>query len=262
MTRNRPTVLILASDPAFSREITAHWPQDPAPQSNRPEFIVLDQGSSRDLKASNYDLAIADASYYERRKHNKINENDPNKYKNKNQDQDRDQDKDNDRNNPNQLLNHSLAAAGKPAIVIHRDPARDFCNIHGAVIELRGEPGVWPAMAGLIGREILRRRQAESHVREAEKLCAAAQSEAILGRYMLEMRTNVNNALTTVLGNAELLVLEPGLPATVLAQADTIRNMALRLHEVFQRFSSLEKELTVEARESEKKSLHATAGNN
>ncbi|HLM79139.1 MAG TPA: hypothetical protein VK302_00765 [Terriglobales bacterium] len=261
MTRKRPTVLILASDPAFSREITAHWPHDPAPQSNRPEFIVLDQGSSRDLKASNYDLAIADASYYERRKHNKHNkkdETDPSK--NKDKDQDKDKDKNNDRNNPNQLLNQSLAAAGKPAILIHGDPARDFYNIHGAVIELRREPGVWPTMAGLIGREILRRRQAESHAREAEKTCAAAQSEATLGRYMLEMRTNVNNALTTVLGNAELLVLEPGLPATVLAQADTIRNMALRLHEVFQRFSSLEKELTVEARESGKKSLHAAAG--
>jgi len=254
MTRNRPTVLILAGDPAFSREITAHWPQDHAPQSNRPEFIVLDQGSSRDLKASNYDLAIADASYYERRKHSKKDEYDPNK------DKDQDKDSDNDRNGPNQLLNRSLAAAGKPAIVIHRDPARDFYNIHGAVIELRGEPGVWPALAGLIGREILRRRQAESHAREAEKTCAAAQSEATLGRYMLEMRTNVNNALTTVLGNAELLVLEPGLPASVLAQADAIRNMALRLHEVFQRFSSLEKELNVTARESGKKSLHAAAG--
>jgi hypothetical protein len=46
----------------------------------------------------------------------------------------------------------------------------------------------------------------------------------------------------------------------VLAQADTIRNMALRLHEVLQRFSSLEKELAVAARESGKKALHATAG--
>jgi len=254
MTSNRPTVLILASDPAFSREITAHWPQDPAPQFNSPEFIVLDEGFSRDLKSNNYDLAIADASYYEKR-HNKKDENNPSN------DPSEDPSKDKDRSGQNQVLNRSLAAAGKPAIVIHRDPARDFYNIHGAVIELRGEPGVWPALAGLIGREILRRRQAESHAREAEKTCAAAQSEATLGRYMLEMRTNVNNALTTVLGNAELLVLEPGLPASVLAQADTIRNMALRLHEVFQRFSSLEKELTVTARESGKKSLRAAAGN-
>jgi hypothetical protein len=74
------------------------------------------------------------------------------------------------------------------------------------------------------------------------------------------MRTNVNNALTTVLGNAELLVLEPGLPANVLAQVDTIRNMALRMHEVFQRLYSLEKELTVVARESGKKAMSAVAG--
>ena len=226
MSINRPTVLILASDPAFSREITAHWPQDP--HSNGPEFIVLDQGFSRDLEGSHYDLAIADASSDKK----------------------------------NKDLKQSLAAAGKPAILIHSDSALDFYNIHGAVLELRRDPGVWPAMACLIGREILRRRQAESGAREAEKLCATAQTEATLGRYMLEMRTNVNNALTTVLGNAELLVLEPGLPATVLAEADTIRNMALRLNEIFQRFSSIEKELAVAARESGKKVVHAAAGSN
>jgi hypothetical protein len=230
MSTNRPTVLILASDPAFSREITANWPQDPAPHPDSPEFIVLDEGFSRDLLGCHYDLAIADASSGEKNK------------------------------NSNKALKQSLAAAGKPAILIHSDPALDFYNLDGAILELRREPGIWPAMAGLVGREILRRVHAESRAREAEKICAAAQAEATLGRYMVEMRTNVNNALTTVLGNAELLVLEPGLPATVLAQADTIRNMALRLHEVFQRFSSIEKELSVEARESGKKAAHAAAG--
>jgi hypothetical protein len=248
MSIHRPTVLILASDPAFSREITANWPQDPAPRSDGPEFIVLDEGFSRGLQGSNYDLAIADASCDE-----KDNENGKDKSKNKIK-----------RKHLNKRLNkdlkQSLAAAGKPAILIHSDPSLDFYNIHGAILELRREPGVWPAMAGLAGREILRRCQAESRAREAEKICAAAQAEATLGRFMVEMRTNVNNALTTVLGNAELLVLEPGLPATVLAQADTIRNMALRLHEVFQRFSSIEKELSVEARESGKKAIPAAAG--
>ena len=235
VSMNRPTVLILASDPAFSREITANWPQDHAPHSNGPEFIVLDEGFSRDLKGSNYDLAIADAS----------------------SDDKNDEKSEETRKCLNKALKQSLAAAGKPAIVIDSDPALDFYNNHGTVLELRREPGLWPSIAGLVGREILRRRQAESWAREAEKSCAAAQAEATLGRYMVEMRTNVNNALTTVLGNAELLVLEPGLPATVLAQSDTIRNMALRLHEVFQRFSSIEKELSVAARESSKKAAHA-----
>jgi len=58
---NRPTVLILASDPAFSREITANWPQDPASRSNFPEFVVLEEGFSRDLQNNQYDLAIADS---------------------------------------------------------------------------------------------------------------------------------------------------------------------------------------------------------
>jgi hypothetical protein len=235
---NRMSVLILASDPAFSREVTANWPQDPAPNSDGPEFIVLDEGFSRGLQGSHYDLAIADASSVER---NEDNRKPLNKRLNKD-------------------LKQSLITAGKPAILIHSDPSRDFYNIHGAVLELRRESGIWPAIAGLVGREILRRRQAESRASEAESNCTAAQSDATLGRYMVEMRTNVNNALTTMLGNAELLVLEPGLPATVQAQADTVRNMALRLHEVFQRFSSIEKDLHVDARESGKKAMHAAAG--
>ena len=67
---------------------------------------------------------------------------------------------------------------------------------------------------------------------------------ATLGQYVIDMRHAMNNALTSVLGNSELLLLEPGaFSASVQSQLDTIRNMALRLHEILQRFSSLEKEL-------------------
>jgi hypothetical protein len=259
MNVNRTTVLILASDPAFSREITANWPHDPLPHSNGPEFVILDEGFSRDLQGFHYDLAIADAAFVDKQvdKHG-------DKQDEKKQDGKKNGKRKDTRNRLNKRLNkdlkQSLLAAGKPAILIHSDPSLDFYNIHAAVIELRREPGIWPAIAGLLGREILRRIQSESRAHQAEKTCATAQAEATLGRYMVEMRTNVNNALTTVLGNAELLVLEPGLPATVLAQVDTIRNMALRMHEVFQRLYSLEKELTVAARESGKKAMSATAG--
>ncbi|MGA7081269.1 MAG: hypothetical protein WBQ43_04860 [Terriglobales bacterium] len=230
-----PTVLILASNPAFSREIAAHWPGNSDSDSGHceVEFTVLDQDFSSALAGSHYDLAIADASSEQTKK-------------GKRQPQ-----------APNQNLKPYLAAAGKPAIILRSGRTRDFYRLHGHVLELRREPGIWPALTALLGREILRRRQAESRAQEAEKICAAAQAEATLGRYMVEMRTNVNNALTTVLGNAELLAHEPGLPATVVAQADALRNMALRLHEVFQRFSSLEKELTVAARESGKKAAAA-----
>jgi hypothetical protein len=258
MISNRPTVLILASDPAFARDITANWPQDPAPHADGPEFIVLDGGFSRGLKGGNYDLAIADASSVDE----KFANAEPPERPLLKHDLDLTVKARHKRLNKrlNKDLKQSLAAAGKPAILIHSDPSLDFYNIHGAVIDLRREPLLWPAIAGLLGREILRRVRAESRARDAEKVSSASEAEATLGRYMVEMRTNINNALTTVLGNAELLGHEPGLPGSVQVQADAIRNMALRLHEVFQRFSSIEKELNVAAREPGEKAASAAAG--
>jgi signal transduction histidine kinase len=70
--------------------------------------------------------------------------------------------------------------------------------------------------------------------------------QAALGRYILEMRHTLNNSLTSILGNAELMLLEPGMNApTSRGQIDTIRNMAVRMHEILQRFSSIDKELSV-----------------
>jgi len=78
------------------------------------------------------------------------------------------------------------------------------------------------------------------------------------------MRHNLNNALTSVLGNSDLLLIEPGsLSAHTRAQIETIRNMTLRIHEIMQRFSSLEKEMNVVAQQAERdsgKSYAAAAG--
>jgi hypothetical protein len=69
---------------------------------------------------------------------------------------------------------------------------------------------------------------------------------------MLDTRHSFNNALTSVLGNAELMLLEPAaLPTHVREQVDTIHSMALRLHEMMQRFSSLEIEMHFADRESQ-----------
>jgi len=70
------------------------------------------------------------------------------------------------------------------------------------------------------------------------------ENHATLGRYMLDMKHSVNNALTSMLGNAELLLLEPGqLSSQSLAQIKTMHSMALRINEVMQRFSSLASEM-------------------
>ena len=217
----RPIVLILSSNPAFSRALTESWPGG----GDAPEFVLLEENLCAEVERDTYDLAIADALTPEK----------------------------------HVTLKQSLVAAGKPAILLHSESARDDCKVQGPIIELKRALPSWEAITTMLGREILRRLQSESRASESDRLHAVAEAEATLGRYMVEMHSTVNNALTSVMGNAELLLLEPGLPAPVLAQADTIRNMALRLHEVFQRFSSLEKELSLVARESGKKVGHGRA---
>jgi hypothetical protein len=235
---NHPTVIILSSDPAFSREITATWPRGTS-GSGTPEFIVLDPSLSSDLNGRHYDLAILDNSRQtasgqtEKARGRRNQKNFAPKVHGRVLD-----------------LKLSLVTLGRPAIVIQPHSEINFYGINGAVIEIRREPQTWAGITGLVGREVLRRRQAESQSFEAERLSSSAQAEATLGRYMLEMRVSVNNALTTLLGNAELLSNEAGLPAAVHVQADTIRNMSLRLHEIFQRFSSLDKELRITVGES------------
>jgi len=67
---------------------------------------------------------------------------------------------------------------------------------------------------------------------------------AALGRYVLEVRHNLNNALTSILGNSDLLLLDADTIAVPQrTQIETIRNMGMRLNEIMQRFSSLQKEM-------------------
>lgn len=102
----------------------------------------------------------------------------------------------------------------------------------------------WAQTLLLVAGESLRRVEAMRLARQAERAAAKNENHATLGRYILEMNHSVNNALTSMLGNAELLLLEPGqLSSQSLAQIKTIHSMALRINEVMQRFSSLASEM-------------------
>ena len=102
----------------------------------------------------------------------------------------------------------------------------------------------WAGTLILVCSEALRRVEAVARAQRAERVAIESQGYAMLGRYMLEMRPSVNNALTSVLGNADLLLLDPE-PASGESreQIRAIHAMALRLHEVIQRFSSLASEV-------------------
>jgi signal transduction histidine kinase len=102
----------------------------------------------------------------------------------------------------------------------------------------------WTHTLLLLAGETLRRVEALNLARQAEREAAKQERLATLGRYMTDMRHSVNNALTSMLGNAELLLLEPGqLSSQSLGQIRTIHSMAMRMNEIMLRFSSLASEM-------------------
>jgi signal transduction histidine kinase len=130
---------------------------------------------------------------------------------------------------------------------------------YARVVVLRNHEG-WADIAVPLCCEMLRRVEAMARLLQIERTLAENEQDALLGRYMLDMRHNVNNALTSVLGNAELLLLEPGaLSAEFREQIDTIHNMALRMHEIMQRFTSLETEMRFVDSSPRREPVRATA---
>jgi signal transduction histidine kinase len=118
----------------------------------------------------------------------------------------------------------------------------------------------WTQVVLLMAGESLRRTEAQRLARQAEQRATQNANHAMLGRYMMDMKHSVNNALTSLLGNAELLLLEPGeLSAQSLAQLKTIHTMALRINEIMQRFSSLASEMRAPETPSQAETEEASA---
>ena len=157
------------------------------------------------------------------------------------------------------------AASAQATIYVSREE-KDAASIRTEfpqVLVMRQEYG-WLEALIVVSREVLRRLEALRRARRAEGVALASEREAMLGRYMLEMRPSVNNALTSVLGNADLLLLEAEQSSPeARQQIQTIHLMVLRLSEIMQRFSSLASEMRLSERESqietELLSQHSTA---
>jgi signal transduction histidine kinase len=147
----------------------------------------------------------------------------------------------------------ALDKTSRPTLVLVDHEAlaevhRDFPRVLAV-----GRHETWPDTLVTLASEVLRRAEAVKRAERAEQLNFALKRNATLGQYVLDMRHSLNNALTSVLGNAELLLLEPGtFSAVAHSQLDTIRHMSLRVHEILQRFSSLEKELSFAEKQTQK----------
>jgi signal transduction histidine kinase len=146
----------------------------------------------------------------------------------------------------------SLRTTGKPVIHVSRMDGRSP-KLSG-VVSLP-EIFAWPELLVTVASQILEREHANADVSRLLESNSQLEHEAALGRYMLEVRHNLNNALTSVLGNSELMLLDPEtLTPGLRPQVETIHNMTLRMNEILQRFSSLQKEMQLVEQQVWKKS--------
>ncbi|MGA8149683.1 MAG: hypothetical protein WB952_01805 [Terriglobales bacterium] len=213
---DQATVLIISDDAGFSREITSRWQSE----RNVPSFTLMSSDIRLAFDPENFQLAIAGGI----------------------------------RTQALSVVLEAMDAAGKRVIFVSESLStlQTVRDRWPRILPLRQQEG-WLDTLMLVANESLFRARAETRAQRAEHANAIAESQATLGRYMLEMRHTFNNALTSVLGNSELLLLEAGsLSAAARSQLATIRNMSLRMHEILQRFSSLEKELCIVEKQSER----------
>jgi signal transduction histidine kinase len=139
-------------------------------------------------------------------------------------------------------LVNELLSATQPVIAVVPEHANGTPR-GPRIMTLRQQEG-WIDTLMLLAAECLRRVEMTQRAQRAEETSNELGAQATLGRYMLEMRHGINNALTSILGNAELLLMQPGeFSEEVRDQLTTIRSMSLRLNEIVARFSSLEAEL-------------------
>ena len=144
----------------------------------------------------------------------------------------------------------ALRGTGKPVVHVSRLNG-GMPNLTG-VVSLPEAPG-WTELLALVVREVLEKERGAAELSRALEANSQLQHQASLGRYMIDTRHNVNNALTSILGNCDLILLdEEQLPGTVKSQVETIRNMSMRLNEIMQRFSSLQKEMQLMEQQSRK----------
>jgi signal transduction histidine kinase len=213
---NRSNVLIVSDDPEFARTVAARW------QSERhiPEITLATSDVCHPASRLGCDLVIVGPVHGGRLR---------------------------------SVLSAINAFSGTAVLYVPTGP-EDTSELHIQYPHLLIMPkhDGWAGTLVLISIEALRRIEAINRAQQAEHNSLACQHYATLGRYILDMRPSINNALTSVLGNADLLLLEPGQNSGERReQIRAIQTMGLRLNEIMQRFSSLASEMRADEKESQ-----------
>jgi len=168
-----PTVLIISDEADFSRRITARWQME----RNVPTFTLLSGELWPRFAVDVFDVAIVGQL----------------------------------RRDLLSVVLEPLHSTGQPVFCVCHDTATaELVRDRWPRVSILRPSEHWLETLVLAAAEAVHRSRAESRARTAELSCATLERQATLGRYMLEMRHNMNNALTSVLGNSDLLLLEPG----------------------------------------------------
>ena len=213
---SQASVLIVSDDTEFARTAAARWQAE----AHAPEVTLVTSDLWHASSGTGYDLIIVGPV----------------------------------RHGKSASILSSLDASPSTAVVCIPETENELSSLrkrHYQPLLISKRDG-WLETLILLSGEALRRVSALNRAQRAERVAVEAQHYAVLGRYMLEMRPGINNALTSAIGNADLLLLEPGqLSPECQDQVRTIHAMALRLNEVMQRFSSLAAELRAGEKESQ-----------
>lgn len=212
-----PAVLIITDDAAFARDLLARWQME----RNLPGLTVMSTELMKAQAEGSVDVVVVGPV----------------------------------RDGRLPAVLRAVETQAHPTICVVSTPAQlsSLKADHPRLLALCRHEG-WLDSVVLLTSECLRRADLTARLRKAEQGALAHARHAALGRYMLEARHDFNNSLTSVLGNAELLLLdnaEAEVPLAWREQLKTIHEMALHMHVVMQRFASLAMETPGSEKESQ-----------
>lgn len=220
--QNSHVVLIIADDAAFPRDLLGRW------QTERvvPAFTVMSTELFHAAALGNFDVAIVGPV----------------------------------RNGRIASILKSMETGSNPVICVV-ETVSEVHRIHAEYprLLLMQQHEHWLDTLLLLASECLKRADLTTRVRKAEQASAIHSRNAALGRYMLDNRHGLNNLLTSVLGNSELLLMDSSnLSEVAREQVETIHNTALHMHEIMQRFSSIAIEMQVAEKSSHDETSQAS----
>jgi len=205
-------ILIVSDDSEFVRSLTARWRME----KDSPTLTAVSSGASRQASSAGYEIVVVGP------------------------------------------LRECTALPAGPAVhpdsvvcVVGDQESLDLVRAVRSDWLLLPECPGWTKILFSLAGEVLRRKAAETRARESEITNLSQKRFGILGKSLLEARPGMVNALTSLLGNADLILLsEEPLPDQCRENVRTIHTMALRLNEIVQRLSSIENEMELSERKS------------